>query len=73
MNRKVKATISTKSYEYKGITTGNYEGVFRGFFQEGNLEDGIDVVALVEIEIKGIGQIVSIPATYVSFVKESDK
>ena len=61
----VSVVADHKPWVEKGYSKGIYEAKFYGFMQEGNVEDGIDCVAIVEMEN---GTVIVIGAEHITFI-----
>jgi len=48
-----------------GYSKGIYQARFHGFMQEGNVEDGIDCVAILEMEN---GCVITVNSNYIKFI-----
>jgi len=55
-----------KPWVERGYSKGIYQAKFHGFMQEGNIEDGIDCVAILEM---GNGFVITVGANHINFIE----
>lgn len=64
--RPISVTLPTAFYfESKGFSEGLYKAKFHGFCSEGSNENGLNAVAIVEMEN---GQVLTVPADHIRFL-----